>query len=271
MDEFKHWEKKASGWVFLSHASEDYELVKIVRNYLEENGFSALMFYLKCLEKKENKSLIKPLISEEIKTRNIFVLCKSDYTKDSEWVKWEFKEVNNHTDKIIKEIDVNKLKYNKATALSVLDELINLSTLYFIYHSDDSYKVDKIYKELNSRGFKILKNNPKETSLKKDKKKFFESAIDESANQGTVLIFLSENDRKSKWFWEQKELLLNSTNKNFIIPVVLDNVSINSFPAFKSSKYLVNNLIVDEKDNLDVMINKICEKIGEVRNDKKLF
>jgi hypothetical protein len=46
----KHWEKKANGWVFLSHASNDYEDVKIIRNYLEENGFSALMFYLKCLE-----------------------------------------------------------------------------------------------------------------------------------------------------------------------------------------------------------------------------
>ena len=39
MKSMKHWEKKASGWVFLSHASDDYEDVKVVRNYLEENGF----------------------------------------------------------------------------------------------------------------------------------------------------------------------------------------------------------------------------------------
>ena len=45
-----HWEKKANGWVFISHSSKDYEEVKIVRNYLEESGFSALMFYLKSLE-----------------------------------------------------------------------------------------------------------------------------------------------------------------------------------------------------------------------------
>ena len=54
----KHWEEKAKGWVFLSHSSNDYENVKIVRDYLEENGFSALMFYLKCLE-KDKKHLRK--------------------------------------------------------------------------------------------------------------------------------------------------------------------------------------------------------------------
>ena len=71
----KHWEEKAKGWVFLSHSSNDYENVKIVRDYLEENGFSALMFYLKCLE-KDKKHLRKELIESEISERNIFVLCQ---------------------------------------------------------------------------------------------------------------------------------------------------------------------------------------------------
>jgi len=52
-----HPEKRTNGWVFLSHSSQDYEDIKIVRNYLEESGFSALMFYLKSLENPKKRKL----------------------------------------------------------------------------------------------------------------------------------------------------------------------------------------------------------------------
>ena len=153
----KHWEEKAKGWVFLSHSSNDYENVKIVRDYLEENGFSALMFYLKCLE-KDKKHLRKELIESEISERNIFVLCDSYNARKSDWVKWEKELVEKDTSKIFVTIDMENLKSEKCTELSKLDKLMNRSTLYFIYDYDDykENKIEKIYKNLNSLGFKIF-------------------------------------------------------------------------------------------------------------------
>ena|GEM_PF-2867481 len=262
----KHWEKKANGWVFLSHSSKDYDDVKIVRNYLEENGFSALMFYLKCLD-DEKKHLREELIESEIKSRNIFVLCRSTNSDVSKWVKWEFDTVQEYTNKIVKEIDMNTLKYKKATALSVLDDLVNYATLYFLFHSNDNNIVERIYKKLNSKGFKILKNNPKETSLRKEKDKYFNLAIEEASEQGTVLIFLSQHVLHSKWFWNQKEMILNTKNKNFIIPIILDDVSIEEFSAFRNSKYIIRFQNFEH----DLIIEKICETIDRVREDKKLL
>jgi hypothetical protein len=263
--ESEHWEKKANGWIFLSHSSRDYEDVKIVRNYLEENGFSALMFYLKCLEKPEKKNLIKPLIKDEIESRNIFVSCKSEASKKSSWFRWENYLVYKLKNKIVKTIDIDTLKYKRATALSILDDLINFATLYFIYHSNDNSRVEKIYKELNLKGFKILKNNPKETSLKDEKMKSFNSAIESVSEQGTVFIFLSKHVLKSEWFWSEKDMILNTKNKNFIIPILLDDVKIEKFPAFVNSRYKINY-----KDfEFNLMIDEICKKIDEVRNNKE--
>lgn len=258
----KHWEKKAHGWVFLSHSSYDYQDVKIVRNYLENNGFSALMFYLKGLENPTKKHLIKPLIKDEIGSRNIFVSCKSKASKKSSWFRWENYIVSKSKHKIVKTIDMNLLKYKRATALSVLDDLINYATLYFIYHYIDKEKVERISKVLNNKGYKILKNNPNETSRKKE----FKSAIEEVSEEGTILIFLSKQVLKSDWFWNEKDMVLNTKNKNFIIPIILDDVDINEFSAFRNSKYK----LMHKDFEFNEMIDEICKKIDEIRDDKKI-
>ena len=274
MEELTHWEKKANGWVFLSHSSRDYEEVKIIRNYLEDNGFSALMFYLKCLEEEKNLDLIHALISEEIKARNIFVLCDSVYSRKSDWVALELKEVHNKKNKtIIKNIEMSNLKYKRATALSVLDDLINLASLYLIYHSDDSNKVDKIDKVLNSKGYRVFKNNPKETSQRKDKAKYFNSAIEETPKEGTILIFLSSKVLNSRWFWNEKDIALNR-NSEYIIPILLDNVSIDRFPAFVNSDYIIRyedyyNNNNNNRIDLDMIINDISINIELIQNIKK--
>lgn len=59
--ESKFWEKKTNGWVFLSHSFQDYEEVKIIRNYLEENNFNALIFFLKCFDDDRKKNEVKKL------------------------------------------------------------------------------------------------------------------------------------------------------------------------------------------------------------------
>ncbi len=206
----KHWEKKAKGWVFLSHSSLDYEDVKVVRNYLEDSGFSALMFYLKCLEDKDKESHIKQLISWEIEARNIFVLCESNDSKKSKWVEWETGLVKDSgSTKIFKTINMEELKYKKCTQLSKLDDLMHTASLYFLYDYDDRYKVQKIENKLNLLGFQIFKSN---SNIKKgdNKREKIQSAITETSNRGIVLIFLSNNAIKSNWFWTEKDNVLNN-------------------------------------------------------------
>ena len=231
----EHWEEKANGWVFLSHSSHDYEEVKIVRNYLEDNGFSALMFYLKSLEKDNKKKLIKPLLEWEISARNIFVSCTSKFAKKSKWFRWEKCYVKSLSSKIYREIDIDKLKYERCTQLSKLDNLMKQATLFFLYSHKDNYKVNKIYEQLESSGFRIFKDT---ASIKRGaniQDKIYD-ALQETKDRGTVLVFLSKNAKESKWFWKEKEIALN--HNAFIIPILLDDTEISDFPAFGNIQYL---------------------------------
>lgn len=281
MNNLKHWEKKASGWVFLSHASEDYEFVKTIRNYLEDNGFSALMFYLKSLESSGSDRMIEKLIFDEIEARNIFVLCESEYAKKSKWVKKEVREVKTYSDKIFRKIDMNLLKHKKATALSVLDDLLNFASLYFINHSNDQEKIDRIYTSLNLKGFRIFKNNPNETSRHQDKDFQFNSAMEDASKEGTILIFLSKSIVKSQWFWDEKALALKNHKSDSIIPIVLDDLDITEVPAFRNRKDFItvsnynirwySKVFEESESNMqeyNAFINEIFLRINQVRSSK---
>lgn len=254
----KHWEQKANGWVFLSHSSIDYENVKIVRNYLEENGFSALMFYLKCLEEDDKKDNIQELLKWEINARNIFVLCDSRAAKKSEWVKWETDYVKKQPAKIYKEIDIDKLRYQKCTQLSILDDLMYRATLYFSYSSKDRTKVEIVYEKLNSIGFRIFKDisDMKKGSNNQIIQSKLHEALLETSGQGVVVIFLSENAKLSPWFWKEKAVALELDV--FIIPIRLDDVNIDEFPAFRNLQY------IDMRDGVsDNQINQLINIINE--------
>jgi hypothetical protein len=224
----EHWEKKANGWVFLSHSSHDYEDVKIVRNYLEESGFSALMFYLKCLEDEDKKDRAQQLIEWEIESRNIFVLCDSKQARRSPWVELEVDHVKQFPQKIYKTIDIDRLKYEKCTQLSKLDTLMKSATLFFSYVQEDAQTVERVYNYLVSNGFKIFYDKDSfESGLSYDAQLY--DALEEVAKNGLFLMFLSHNARTSKWFWDEKSLALHAEAK--IISIILDDVDIERFPA----------------------------------------
>ena len=151
---------------------------------------------------------------------------------------------------------MENLKSEKCTELSKLDKLMNRSTLYFIYDYDDykEYKIEKIYKNLNSLGFKIYKNT---TSKRKnipnlsDKTKI---ALNETKNKGAVLVFLSQKILDKKWFWSEKEFALEKNT--LIIPILLDDVDINEFPAFKNLKMIDINNEIPIEEQLALIINK---------------
>ncbi len=230
-----HWEKKANGWVFISHASEDYEDVRVVRNYLEDRGFSALMFYLKSLEHESRKEHIKKLIGWEISARNIFVLCNSINAQNSKWVQWESDYVKGLPNKIYKTVDIEAISEGRESELKKLDYLTKRATIYLSYTHKDKDKVDKISSHLNSLGYKVYDGSTALGGVD-NIEEVMEQALSEAARNGVVLMFLSENAKRSKWFWDEKSRALHSGAS--IIPIVIDGVKIWDFPALRDIQYI---------------------------------
>lgn len=232
-----HWENKANGWVFISHSSKDYEDVKIIRNYLEESGFSALMFYLKSLEDPKKRKLTQQLINWEIEERNIFVFCQSKSSKSSKWVQDEIEYIKNFPEKIYVEIDINKLKYEKCTQLSKLDSLMKKSTIFFSYSQKDKDFVMKFYEYLKLEGFKVWITNQNIQWGDSIAKKINEALIESSKN-GHILLFISKNYLESSWCYEEMQIALNlSINKKAsILPIIIDE-------DLDLSKFLILNTI----------------------------
>lgn len=231
------WEKKTNGWVFLSHSSKDYDEVKVVRNYLEENNFNALMFYLKCLEENPEDNETQNLIFREIKARNIFVLCNSIYASHSSWVKKEIAYVKKEPYKIYREVDIDNLKIKKCTELSKLDDLMNISTLFFSYSHHDKKIVDKVYTFLANEGFKIFQEN-KQIKVGDNFRDKIAEALQEASRTGHILLFISKNTLKSRWFNYEVNTFLDQSAS--IIPIIVDKTFIEDIPHNLQNKRFLN-------------------------------
>lgn len=261
MEKNEHWEKKANGWIFLSHSSRDYQDVKIIRNYLERRGFSAIMFYLKSLENPTKKKLTQDLIKWEIEARNIFVLCDSQYARDSEWVQKEITYVKRFSEKTYETIDMENIKYNqyrKYKELKKLNSLIVKSSLFFSYVVEDKEQVAEIYTYLNHNGFQIFEDT-QDIRQGDNVRSQIKSAIEETVGKGAILMFLSQNVLNSSHFWNEKGMALDSDA--FVIPILLDGVGLYRFSAFTNfddSRYInvKDGFNDDEKKKLIVLINK---------------
>ncbi len=245
------WRLKAKGWVFISHSSKDYENVKIVRNYLEENGFSALMFYLKSLEDTKKSKLTQQLIKWEIEERNIFVLCNGKEAKKSPWVQEEIEYVKSFPEKIYVEIDIDKLKYEKCTQLSKLDKLMQRATLFFSYSYEDKHIVDKIEKYLSQNGFQIW-NAYKDLSPTDNLQKSLKNAIEKVSKEGVIVVFLSKNSFASKWIKTEIDMAYSLNAK--ILPIIIDDINIFEYPILSKIQALKLNINDFEKKKIDLLL-----------------
>ncbi len=233
----KHLEEKANGWIFLSHSSDDYQNVRIIRNYLEDRGFSAIMFYLKCYNpqrKDSDMSKVQKIIKCEINKRNIFVLCDSVNARKSKFVQKEISIVKEKKNTIYVELDLDNFQNNQNDELTKLDIFIKKATLFFSYSCADESKVYPIKEYLHHEDFQIL------DASSIDIGEHVETAIREqiriASEKGAVLLFLGHNSFNSQWFWSEKNLALNQNA--IIVPILLDDISIEKFPALVHLIYI---------------------------------
>ena len=95
---------KDGGWIFISHSHLDIDIVRRIRNKLEDRGFEPLMFFLKCLN---DDNEIESLIKREINEREWFIYVESDNAANSRCVKSEREYIAQLSGKKVFTIDIN--------------------------------------------------------------------------------------------------------------------------------------------------------------------
>ncbi len=149
-------------------------------------------------------------------------------------------------------------QYRKYKELSKLKGFFSKNSLFFSYVKADEKQVDEIFFFLNLRGFRIFNDTPilengDEISYR------IMSALEDTIGKGAVLMFLSQNVIVSNQFWSEKDMALNSNA--FIIPILLDDIDIHNFPAFRSLTQdmyinIKNGFNDEEKNKLINLIKK---------------
>lgn len=206
------WGLGEGGYVFLSHSHKDIDKVRKIRNYLEEQGFEPLCFYLKCLEKD---SEIFNLIEREIDAREWFVYLESVNSKESEWVPRELECAEGFGKAIIK-IDLE----NEASAEEISNVIANSMRVFLSYSARDRKLAIDISNYLISKDLKVFTDMDRLTVG--DWVGQINNMIVEAAKNGCVIALITENSMRSEYVClELKCALIEGAR---ILPIVIGDI-----------------------------------------------
>lgn len=201
-------------YVFLSHSHYDFDKVCRLRNLLEDEGFKPLMFFLKAFENPKFEPMLKPILKEEIDKRDLFILCRSENSEMSDWVKFEEDHIKS---KFVPYavIDLNGDIYAQIAIIKLYRRRISRK-VFISYPRTLSPLVDGLTYALQANGFKtwvdcssLIDNNFQEPTFK---------AIDKAAEEGYVL-YLVDGNRYGEW--QRRELHHALRKSALVIPVIV--------------------------------------------------
>lgn len=221
-------QSKADGaWIFVSHSSLDIEKVRQVRDFLEKDGHRPLLFFLKCLQ--ENDARLPQLIRDEIKARTWFVLCDSEHSKAAHWVQEEVKIVTSTKPKetfvtidLAKDLDVD---HDGHVPLFVrkLRPLLKRATVFLSYARSDAVIARQIYDALVEQDYLAFLDVTAAAGFD-DWLTAAQTALEDAAERGFVLLLLSPDYLTSEWCkWEREWALkaLGERPVSNIVPVIV--------------------------------------------------
>lgn len=253
-------------WVFLSHSHLDYEKVRLVRNFLEEEGFRPLMFFLKCLEKEKYNELTKTLIKEEIDSRQRFILCQSDNSKGSDWVDFEV----NHIKDRHRPYEVVDLDWPESKIELRLKKFKERSTVFLSYPRRCQKLAMAINQELKAREFRtfIDVDNIKEGV---DYSKAIENNIVKAVQFGYVLVIV--DDHLNKESLQYKEIVI-ALKAAYSLPEGYRIIPVWAFQQSNISSFMQNNPdisnIIGHYQGIDISgmdIHDAAQKLASQLND----
>jgi hypothetical protein len=201
-------------YVFLSHSHYDFDKVCRLRNLLEEEGFKPLMFFLKAFENPKFEPMLKPILKEEIDKRERFILCRSENSRKSEWVRFEEEYVKSKNIPY-EVIDLDADENVQLEAIQFYRRRVS-GLVYISYPRSQRPLARVLSYKLQVEGFttwfdyrSLIDNNFQEPTFK---------AIDKAAEEGYVL-YLVDGNRYGEW--QRRELHYALQKSALVIPVIV--------------------------------------------------
>lgn len=206
-------------WVFLSHSHEDYEKVRKVRDMLEGQHMRPLMFFLKCLNDHDE---IDSLIKREIDCRTRFILCDSEKSRKSDWVKREIEYIKSKD----RNFDIIDMTVNDDLILQQIEKIKKQTTIFISYNREEYNLTEQLYERLCKYDFDI-KLDRYMFGGGEDFAKEIKLSIDKACEKGTVIALLRERVLTENSFVRNElgSALDNdlSRESHSILPFYLDN------------------------------------------------
>lgn len=202
-------------YVFLSHSHYDFDKVCRLRNLLEAEGFKPLMFFLKAFEKPEYEPMLKSILMEEIDQRDRFILCRSESSRKSEWVKFEEDYVKSQN-RPYEVIDLDTDEDVQLDAIKFYRRRVS-NRVFISYPRTQLPLVRGLYQKLEEEGFSPwadFKDMLANTLFIKELK----GANDKTAEEGYVL-YLVDCDRYGEG--QRRELHYALHKSALVIPVIV--------------------------------------------------
>lgn len=197
-------------YVFLSHSHHDYDKVSRLRNILEEEGFKPLMFFLKAFDNPKYKHLLEPIIKEEIDQRQRFILCRSENTKDSKWVKFEEDYIKSKK----RAYEIVDLESPIDVQQSAIRNYRRRTRVFTSYPRSLSQIVSNLHSKLQDSGFVPFVDSL-DIKLGSSFVETIKNNIDKAAKEGYVLYLMDSN----KCVYAEKEILYAFAQSASIIPI----------------------------------------------------
>jgi hypothetical protein len=200
--------------VFVSHSHKDLPRVRQVRNELERLGHKPLLFYLKCLE--DDSTQLPELLRREIEARNVFLLCDSPNSRSSRWVQDEVEIIRSLGAKICEVVDLDG---GVDEYLQKVSRLLRRATIFLSYSVKDSDVAGRIADRLRKKEYQVF--DVQSIQAGENWAAQIESAIDEAARRGFVLVLLSKNAAESRFV--QQELQYAFSINGAVVPVIIED------------------------------------------------
>lgn len=189
--------KEDSRWVFISHSTKDFELVRLIRNALEKIGRRPILFYLKCLSNKEE---VSGLLKREIDARPRFILCDSKNARASEYVQEEVDYIQSKQ-RMYETIDLSQVDFDSPNIEQEILDLIKpfhrRTSVFLSYNRNEQYIASQLKKQLNRVGFDVwdadlyLDKMPG-NSTQKDWNTLIKTSIRATLDKGYFIVLLGE-------------------------------------------------------------------------------
>ena len=241
--------QRHEGWMFLSHSSKDFELVRQIRNTLEDHGFRPITFFLKCIT---DSTELDGLIKREIEARRWFVFVDSENSRSSKWAQEELAYARALNKKVYT-IDTTRDYFPQ------LKKILQRTTVFLSYSHRDMEVVTKIRQSLIDNDYQVWWDA--EISAGSD---WSEEVLKQIENAGFCLLVLTENSINSRVVLE--EISYSMRKGRPFIPVLIGDIHLPPGLHMQlSRKQFVSISAAPTSSELNKLIESIIEY--QERND----